>query len=47
LRHNQQVSSQSVQAPNANSSPKYMFKVDVRIFQQIITELNEAETEED
>jgi hypothetical protein len=50
LRHNQQVPSQSVQSPNANnSSLNDMFKVvtTVRVFQQIMTEVNGAESEED
>jgi hypothetical protein len=47
LGHNQQqVPSQSVQAPNANnSSLNDMFKVVAKIFQQIMTELNGAESE--
>jgi hypothetical protein len=48
LRHNQQVPSQSVQAPDANSSPlKDMFPVIATILQQIMTELSGAELEED
>jgi cytoskeletal protein RodZ len=48
LRHNQQVPSQSVQAPNANSSSvNDLFTVVGMIFQQIMTELNGAESEED
>jgi hypothetical protein len=49
LRHNQQqVVSQSDQAPNANSSSvNNMFKVVATIFQQIMTELNGNESEED
>jgi hypothetical protein len=49
LRHiRQQATSQSVQAPNANSSSlNDMFKVVAAIFQQIMTELNGAESEED
>jgi hypothetical protein len=40
LRHNQQVPSQSVQAPNANSSSlNDIFKVVATVFQQILTEL--------
>jgi hypothetical protein len=47
LRHNQ-VPSQSVQAPDANSSPlKDMFPVIATIFQQIMTELSRAESQED
>jgi hypothetical protein len=48
LRHNQhQVQSQSVQAPNMNSSSlNDMFKVVATIFQQIMTELSGAESEE-
>jgi hypothetical protein len=47
LRHNQQVRSQSVQVPNANSSSvNAMFKAVTTIFQQM-TELNEPESEED
>jgi hypothetical protein len=47
LRHNQ-VPSQSVQTPNANSSPLYdMFTVVTTIFQQIMTELNGAKSEKD
>jgi hypothetical protein len=45
---NQQVSSQSVQAPNANSSSlNDMFTLFATIFQQIMTDLNGAESEED
>jgi hypothetical protein len=41
LKHNQQVPSQSVQAPNANSSSlDDVFTVVATIFQQIMTELN-------
>jgi hypothetical protein len=49
FRYNQQqVSSQSVQVPNANSSSlNDMFKVDGTIFQQIMTELNGPEFKED
>jgi hypothetical protein len=49
LRHNQQqVPSQSVQAPNANSSSlSDLFTVVREIFQQIMTELNGAESEDD
>jgi hypothetical protein len=48
LRHNQQVPSQSVQVANANSSSlKNMFKAVAMIFQQIMTDLNGAESEED
>jgi hypothetical protein len=49
LRHNQQqVPSQSVQAPNANSSSlNDMFTVVATIFQQIMTQLSGAESEED
>jgi hypothetical protein len=47
LRHNQQVPSQSVQAPNVNNSSLNMFKVVTMVFQQIMTELNAAELEED
>jgi hypothetical protein len=48
LRHNQQqVPSQSVQAPNANSSfLNDMFTVAATIFRQIMTELNGAKSEE-
>jgi hypothetical protein len=48
-RHNQQQTpSQSVQAPNKNSSSvSDIFKVVAMIFQHITTELNEAESEED
>jgi hypothetical protein len=45
LRHNQQVPSQSVQVPNANSSSLNMFTVVAIIFQQILTQLNGAESE--
>jgi hypothetical protein len=42
------TSTKSVQAPNANSSSVYdMSKVVAAIFQQIMTELNGAESEED
>jgi hypothetical protein len=48
LRHNQQAPRQSVQAPNANSSSlNNMFTVVATIFQQIMTELNGAESEEE
>jgi hypothetical protein len=49
LRHNQQqVPSQSVQAPDVNSSSlKDMFEVVAMVFQQIMTELNGAKSEED
>jgi hypothetical protein len=49
LRHiQQQLLSQSVQAPNVNSSSlNNMFKVVATVFQQIMTELNGAESEED
>jgi hypothetical protein len=49
VRHNQQqVPSQSVQAPDANnSSLNDMFIVVAKAFQQIMTELNGAESEED
>jgi hypothetical protein len=49
LRDNQsQVPSQSVQAPNANSSSlKDMFTVVATIFQQIMTALSRAESVED
>jgi hypothetical protein len=41
LRHNQQVPSQSVQAPNVNNSfLNEMFKVVATVFQQIMTEIN-------
>jgi hypothetical protein len=47
LRQKQQVSSQSVQAPKANSSSlNDMFTVVATIIQQIMTELNGAESEE-
>jgi hypothetical protein len=47
-RHIQQVSSQSVQIPKANgSSLNDMLTVVARIFQQIMTESNGAESEED
>jgi hypothetical protein len=47
LRQNQQVPSQSVQAPNADSSfLNDMFTVVATIFQQIMTDLNGVETEE-
>jgi hypothetical protein len=47
LRHNQQVPSQSVQAPNAySSSLNDIFKAVTTISQQIMTELNGAESEE-
>jgi hypothetical protein len=48
-RHNQQqVPSQSVQAPDVNSSSlNDMFKVVTTVFQQIMRELNGAESEED
>jgi hypothetical protein len=49
LKHNpHQVPSQSVQAPNANSSPvNDMYKVVARIFQRIMTEHNGTKSEED
>jgi hypothetical protein len=48
LEANQQVPSQSVQAHNANSSSvRNMFRVVTMIFQQIVTELSGAESEED
>jgi hypothetical protein len=48
MRHNQQVPSQSVQAPNGKSlSPLNMFKVVTTMCQQTMTELNGAESEED
>jgi spore coat protein CotF len=48
LRHNQQqVPSQSVQTPNVKVSSLKMFKAVTAVFQQIMTELNEAEPEED
>jgi hypothetical protein len=47
LRHSQQVPSQSVQAPNANSSSlNNMSTTVVTIFQQIMAELNGTESEE-
>jgi hypothetical protein len=48
LRHNQQQApSQSVQTPDANSSSvKDMFTVVTTAFQQIMTELNGAESED-
>jgi hypothetical protein len=43
----QQTSTKSVQAPNANSLfPNDMFKAVATAFQQIMTELNGAESEE-
>jgi hypothetical protein len=45
LRHNLQVPSQSVQAPNVNSSFLNMFKLFAMIFQQIMAELNGAESD--
>jgi ABC-type thiamine transport system substrate-binding protein len=49
VRHNQQqVPSQSVQAPDANnSSLNDTFTVVAKVFQQIMTKLNGAESEED
>jgi hypothetical protein len=48
LRYNQEVPSQSVQAPNANSSSvNDMFKVVALTFQQIMRELSGAKSEED
>jgi hypothetical protein len=48
LTLNQQVPSLSVQASNANSSSlNDMFTVVATIFQQLVTELNGAESEED
>jgi uncharacterized protein YoaH (UPF0181 family) len=49
LRHNQQqVPSQSVQAPNVNGlSLNDMFKIVAAIFQQIMTQLNGNESEQD
>jgi hypothetical protein len=49
LRHDQQqVPSQSIQASNANSSyVNNVFTVIGTIFQQIMTELNGAKSEED
>jgi hypothetical protein len=47
-RQPKQVRSQSVQAPNANSSSlNDIFKVVAKIFQQIVTELSGAVSEED
>jgi hypothetical protein len=48
LRHNQQqIPNQSVQAPNVNNSSLIdMFKVVTTLFQQIMTELNGAKSEE-
>jgi hypothetical protein len=48
-KHNQQqVPSQSVQAPNVNSSSlNDMLKVVATVFQQILTGLNGAESKED
>jgi hypothetical protein len=47
LRHNQQVQSQSVQAPNVNnSSLNDMFKIVTTVFQQIMTKLNAAMSED-
>jgi hypothetical protein len=48
LRHNQQVPSQSGQAPYVhNSSLNDMFKVAATVFQQIMREPNATESEED
>jgi hypothetical protein len=48
LGHNQQVPSQSVQTPYVQSSSlNDMFKVVATVFQQIMTDLNGAESEED
>jgi hypothetical protein len=48
LRHNQQVPSQSVRTPDVNSlSVNGIFKVVTMVFQQIMTELNGAKSEED
>jgi hypothetical protein len=48
LRHNQQVPSQSAQAPNANgSSLNDKFTAVAAILQQIMTQLSGAESEED
>jgi hypothetical protein len=47
LKHNQQLPSQ-FQAPNAkNSSLNDRFKVVATVFQQVMTELNGAESEEE
>jgi hypothetical protein len=46
--HSPTIPIQSIQAPNANSSSlNDKFKVAAMIFQQIMTELNGAESEED
>jgi hypothetical protein len=48
MRHSQQVPSQSVQVPNANSSSvNDIFKVVTTIVEQIIRELSGAKSEED
>jgi hypothetical protein len=46
LRHNQQVPGQSVQASKASRSPLNMFEVVARVFQQIMTQLIGAESQE-
>jgi hypothetical protein len=48
LRHYQQVPSQSIQTPDVNSSSlKDMFDVVAMVFQQIMTELSEANSDEE
>jgi hypothetical protein len=48
LRHNQQVPAQSIQTPNVkSSSQKDMFDVVTTAFQQIMTELNGADSHEE
>jgi hypothetical protein len=48
MKHNQQqIPSQSVPAPNANSSSLNMPTVASTVFQQTMTDLNGAESEED
>jgi hypothetical protein len=48
LRHNQQVPSQTVQASNAKSSSLYdVFTVVATTFEQLLTKLNGAESEQD
>jgi hypothetical protein len=48
LRHNQHVPRQSIQTPNVNSSSlKDIFDVVAMVFQQIMAELNGADSDKD
>jgi hypothetical protein len=47
LTHNQQLPSQSVKAPNVNSSSLNLLTLVATVFQHIMIELNGAESEED